>query len=395
MVSVAQAAEIIQSNLYRPRKRMVHLSNAVGRILADEILCDRDFPPFDRAAMDGIAIAYSAWMKNVRSFEIESIQAAGAPQQSLMHEAHCIEIMTGAIVPTGTDAIIRYEDCTIHDGRAVVNIPQISRYQHVHRQAQDASEGDTLLKPGMIISPAEIALLASVGYAEVPVFSFPDAAVVSTGNELVDVTAIPERYQIRRSNTYALDAAMKQMHWEATHYHLPDEKNILTSALKKIILEHDVVVLSGGVSKGKFDFVPSVLEDVGIKKKFHQVSQRPGKPFWFGAGDDKIVFALPGNPVSTYMCYYRYIKPWLQASLNVLREPAFAILATDFAFAPSLTYFLQVRTKNEQGRLMAYPDAGGGSGDFANLKDVDGFLELPLERSAFEAGEVFPFIPFR
>jgi len=395
MVSVAQAEEIIQSNLYQPQKWMVTLSDAVGRVLAEEILCDRDFPPFDRAAMDGIAIAHSAWMKNIRSFAIESIQAAGTPRQSLTHETHCIEIMTGAIVPAGTDAIIRYEDITIHDGNAVVNIPEISRHQNIHRQAQDASEGDTLLKPGMVISPAEIALLASVGYSEVPVFSFPNAAVVATGNELVDVTDIPAMHQIRRSNTYALEAAMKQMRWDVTHYHVPDDKERLTLSLKKIMLDHDMVILSGGVSKGKFDYVPRVLEEVGIKKIFHQVSQRPGKPFWFGVGDHKSVFALPGNPVSTYMCYYRYIKPWLLASLRVSQPPTFAVLATEFTFLPSLTYFLQVRIKNEQGRLMAYPDAGGGSGDFANLKDVDGFLELPLERSVFQAGEVFPFIPFR
>jgi len=395
MVSVAQASEIIHANLYRPEKRIVPLADAVGRILAEKIFCDRDFPPFDRAAMDGIAVLHSAWMKNVRNFVIESIQAAGAPRQFLTRETHCIEIMTGAIVPAGTDSIIRYEDITIHNGNAVVNIPEISRYQNIHRQAQDASEGDVLLRPGMVISPAEIALLASVGYAEVPVFSFPHAAVVSTGNELVDVTDVPERHQIRRSNTYALEAAMKQMRWEVTHYHLSDEKDTLTSALKKIILDHDVVILSGGVSKGKFDHVPSLLEEVGIKKIFHQVSQRPGKPFWFGAGDGKIVFALPGNPVSTYMCFYRYIKPWVLASLNVSQEPMFAVLAMDFTFASNLTYFLQVRIKNEQGRLMAYPNAGGGSGDFANLKDVDGFLELPLERSAFQEGDVFPFIPFR
>lgn len=395
MVGVAQATEIIQSNLYSPQKCMVPLADSVGRILAEKIFCDRDFPPFDRAAMDGIAIAYAAWTKGIRAFDVESIQAAGSPQQSITQETHCVEIMTGAIVPVGTDTIIRYEDVTIHNGNAVVNVNELSKYQNVHRQAQDASKGDVLLIPGMIISPAEVALLASVGNVDVPVFSFPTAAVVSTGDELVDVADVPAIHQIRRSNTYALAAAMKQMHWNVTHHHVSDEKEMLTRSLKKIIHDHDVIILSGGVSKGKFDFVPDVLEGAGIKKVFHQVRQRPGKPFWFGAGDTKIVFALPGNPVSTYMCFYRYIKPWLLKSLNVTQAPTFAVLANDFEFTPNLTYFLQVRIKNEFGKLMAYPHAGGGSGDFANLKDVDGFLELPPERSTFQKDEVFPFIPFR
>lgn len=395
MVSVGQATEIIQAHCYRPGKCRVPISDAVGRILAEEILCDRDFPPFDRAAMDGIAIAYAAWVKGVRVFPIESVQPAGARQQSLINEMHCIEIMTGAILPEGTDAVIRYEDVTMSNASAAVNIPAISQHQHIHRRAQDATRGDVLLKPGMLISPAEVALLASVGSAEVPVFSFPSAAIVSTGNELVDVPSVPEMHQIRRSNTYALEAAMKQSCWKAFHYHVPDEKETLVSSLRKIMHDHDVIILSGGVSKGKFDYIPEVLEEIGVQKLFYQVQQRPGKPFWFGVGENKFVFALPGNPVSIYMCYYRYIRPWLLKSLQVTPEPMFAVLANDVTFKPELTYFLQARIKNEHGRLMAYPAAGGGSGDLGNLKDVDGFLELPFERSVFSAGEVFPFVPFR
>jgi molybdopterin molybdotransferase len=158
---------------------------------------------------------------------------------------------------------------------------------------------------------------------------------------------------------------------------------------------HDIVVLSGGVSKGKFDFVPNALERLGVKKIFHQVNQRPGKPFWFGKSEKQTVFALPGNPVSTYLCFYRYIKPWLEQCLGLPALKKQAILATDFTFKPSLTYFLQVSVKYEQGKLLAYPDAGGGSGDFVNLKEVDGFLELQADRSDFKAGEIFNYYSFR
>jgi molybdopterin molybdotransferase len=201
---------------------------------------------------------------------------------------------------------------------------------------------------------------------------------------------------VRRSNTYAIEAAMRTLGWHGDPYHLPDEKQVLQRSLEKMVEAYDVIILSGGVSQGKFDFIPQVMEAIGVKKVFHQVSQRPGKPFWFGvSAAGKTVFALPGNPVSTFMCFYRYILPWLRKSIGVEEKGAYAILAEDFTFQPPLTYFLQVAVKNEGGRLMAYPDAGGGSGDFANLKKIDGFLELPATSQSFKAGEAFPYIAFR
>jgi molybdopterin molybdotransferase len=221
-------------------------------------------------------------------------------------------------------------------------------------------------------------------------------AIISTGDELVAIDDKPNAYQIRRSNSYALQSALTDLGAEAVCFHLEDEKSAMEKNLTRIVKEFDVLILSGGVSKGKFDFVPGVLESIGIRKLFHQVSQRPGKPFWFGQSEEgKIAFALPGNPVSTFMCFYRYVKPWMLRSLGAPQEEVLAILGRDHSFPPPLTCFLQVSVKNEQGRLVAYPDPGGGSGDFANLKNVSGFIELPLEKSHFNAGEVFPYISFR
>jgi molybdopterin molybdotransferase len=396
MVSVQQATAIVMANLYQAHMLEVPVTEAVGKVLAENIVADRDFPPFNRVAMDGIAINSSEWKKGQRSFTIVSVQAAGEPGQTLLHLHQCIEVMTGAVLPENTDVVIRYEDVVITERTAEVALETILTFQNVHRQGQDAKKGDVLLTPGIILSSAEIALLASVGKNKVKILSFPKAAVVVSGDELVAIEDEPLPFQIRRSNTYSIQAAMRKLQWHAEQFHLPDSKDILKKSLEKIISDHDVVILSGGVSKGKFDFLPQVLEELGIKKLFHQVNQRPGKPFWFGASQKgKIVFALPGNPVSTFMCFYRFISPWFYQSLGVTRQASSAILASDFVFEPALTYFLQVALKNEGGRCVAYPKAGGGSGDFANLKEVDGFLELPAERSVFKAGEVFPFIAFR
>lgn len=397
MVTVQEATQIVLQNSFRNiLPESVSITESVGRILSEEVRADRDFPPFNRVSMDGIAINFEEWSRGRRTFYIEDIQAAGEDQKMLRKEENALEAMTGAILPENTDTIIRYEDINIMDSVASVTTQEVKKGQHIHYQGSDAKKGDILLEPGRIISPSEVALFATVGLSHVDVLSYPKAAIVSTGDELVEIDKNPEPYQIRRSNTYALHAAMKQLDWKASLFHLPDNKDFQRESLETIVASHDVIILTGGVSKGKFDYIPQVLEEIGIKKKVHQVSQRPGKPFWFGVDKKgKVVFALPGNPVSTFLCFYRYIKPWFFHSLGLPVSAYAATLGEDITFEAKLTYFLQVQVVNESGCLVAYPKAGGGSGDFANLKEVDAFLELPLDKTVFKKGEVYPLIPFR
>jgi molybdopterin molybdotransferase len=396
MISVEEATRIIQSNLYKPEIITVPLEDAVGAILAAKVTADRDFPPFDRASMDGIAISAEAYTSGRRQFTVEGTQPAGVPQKQLSDPANCLEVMTGAVVPRGASLVVRYEDVTIANGVATVNSDDYIPAQNIHRKGSDVREGDVLLLPGTFLSPAEIALLASVGQSVVRIRRAPRTAVLSTGDELVEITATPESHQIRRSNSYALSAALRQLGITASLHHLPDREDALRDGLAKILAESELIIITGGVSKGKFDFVPAILGELGVKRHFHGVAQRPGKPFWFGtAPEGKACFALPGNPVSTYMCFYRYVQPWLRASLGAPVRPLTAILTEDFTFIPPLTYFLQVRVSIHSGKLMAQPVPGGGSGDFANLGQVDGFLELPPESTLFSAGEAFPLVPFR
>ncbi len=396
MVSVTEAADIIFSNLYKPAIESVPLQNSVNRVLAEKILADRDFPPFDRVSMDGIAIQFQQWKTGQKEFIIEFTQAAGDEQKKLVNPEHCVEVMTGAMLPEQTDTVIRYEDLEIRNKNARLKIENLDLGQNVHKKGLDCKQHDVLLTPGILLSPAEVALLASVGKMNVKVFQLPKTAIISSGDELVDVSVTPKAYQIRRSNTYAIEAAMHAVNWRAKQFHFPDDKEVLLNSLRTVLNNHDVLILSGGVSKGKFDYIPAVFEELGVRKLFHQVNQRPGKPFWFGASKEgKIIFALPGNPVSTYMCFYRYIKPWIMKSLGLGVHDLTATLSSNFSFAPNLTYFLQVSVKSEFGKLSAYPDAGGGSGDFVNLKKVTGFLELPPDKTVFSAGEMFPYFPFR
>ncbi|MDH4058235.1 MAG: molybdopterin molybdotransferase MoeA [Cyclobacteriaceae bacterium] len=395
MVSVEEACQIIQSVSLELISAQRTIQEATGRILSESIYADRDFPPFNRVAMDGIAI-HSSNYKTGNTYLIEDAQAAGAPQKRLQNRNNCIEVMTGAVLPEGTDAVIRYEDVIIQNGSAIINLPIVTSGMNIHFQGTDAKMGDELLAPHQLISPSEIALMASVGKTSVQVFEFPRTAIISSGDELVEISDQPEPHQIRRSNAYALQAALLEMGWNSTAYHLTDDKDKVKKKLKAILKENEVLIISGGVSKGKFDFIPDALAELGIQKRFHQVSQRPGKPFWFGTvQNEKVVFALPGNPVSTFLCFYKYIKPWMRSQMGIKPVPDTAVLASDFHFQPALTYFLQVNGRNKNGVIEAHPLAGGGSGDFVNLNDVNGFLQLPPEKSSFKAGETYPFIPFR
>ncbi|NOT74068.1 MAG: molybdopterin molybdotransferase MoeA [Cyclobacteriaceae bacterium] len=395
MVSVSEATSLIGQHLFKAEKERIKIEMLEGRILAEAIKADRDFPPFDRVAMDGIAIQYQSFEEGWREFKVENLQAAGQPRTTLKDVHNCIEVMTGAMLPIGCDTVIRYEDVAIFNKLAKVKVESISKGQSIHLRSSDAKRGDTILAPGHVLSPAEIALLASVGKSDAEVLAFPPTAIVSTGNELVDIHDSPQPHQIRRSNSYAIRTALHTMGCHPALFHLQDERNALVTELTKIMASHQVIILSGGVSKGKFDLIPAALESLGVKKVFHEVSQKPGKPFWFGVTKKHAVFAFPGNPVSTFLCFYRYFLPWLAKSMGITIPSSSAILAGDFSFNLDLTYFLQVKINNEGGRLMATPFEGGGSGDFANLKDADGFIELPADKNSFKAGEAFPFIPYR
>jgi molybdopterin molybdotransferase len=395
MVSVTEASQIIQGVTLTLNTATIHFQESIGRCLAEDIFADRDFPPFNRVAMDGIALHHQHYVPG-RIIKIEGMQAAGAPQKKLTDSNNGIEVMTGAILPEGTNTVIRYEDVVIQSGSAEVKPHEVKSWMNIHLKGSDAKQGELLLRAGQLISPAEISLLASVGKSLVKIFEFPRTAVVSTGDELVDVTTQPAPHQIRRSNTYALQATMHQMGWPSNSFHLIDQKEKIRAELKSILENHEVLILSGGVSKGKFDFIPETLTELGVKKLFHQVRQRPGKPFWFGTlQNNKVVFALPGNPVSTFLCFHKYIKPWVCNLMGAPCSQQFVKLSHDFQFQPALTYFLQVSVQNKNGTLTASPLPGGGSGDFVNLKEVNGFIELPAERSDFSSGEAFPYIPFR
>ncbi|RYU94545.1 molybdopterin molybdotransferase MoeA [Emticicia agri] len=396
MITVEQAEEIILTHKLTLPTEKVAIEEALGRILAEDLQADRDFPPFDRVSMDGIAVAYARIAEGQTDFLIAQTVAAGKPQATLNKPEHCIEVMTGAMLPIGTDTVIRYEDINIKDKIATIQVLPSKSGLNIHEKGIDRKQNDIIVPKGKKISPAEIGIAATIGKNELAVQKQVKAIVISTGEEIVPITATPLPYQIRTSNSYALQACLKNWGVEADTVLLPDSQEVIEQKIGEYLTTYDVLILSGGVSAGKFDFVPKALESQGVDKLFHKVSQRPGKPFWFGVKEQKAVFALPGNPVSTFMCLHRYFKPWLDASQGLLTEPISAELGKDFTVRFALTFFLQVKLeKTATGTWKAMPVDGNGSGDLANLVEADAFMELPLGKEVFMSGEKYKIWLYR
>lgn len=374
-----------------------NLENCIGAYLAEDLIADRDFPPFDRVTMDGIAIVYDSFEKGQRTFTIESTAAAGTPQLTLKDTRNCIEVMTGAIMPNGVDTVIRYEDLELTESSASINLDALKHKQNVHFKGIDISKETVIVSKGKRLSSAEINIAAAVGKAFLQIRKMPKVVIFSTGDELVPVHQTPELHQIRRSNIYGIQATLKEWGVQSHLEHLADDKEEMLIVISKLLEEYDLFIFTGGVSKGKFDYLPDVLEELQVTKHFHKIQQRPGKPFWFGSNSDgKKIFALPGNPVSSFVCVYMYLKFWLQKSLSIEQEQLYVTLKNDIGFKPDLVYFLEATLESTaDGKLVANGIKGNGSGDFANLVKTDGFLILPQNKSQFFANEVYPFVSYR
>ncbi|HEY9177241.1 MAG TPA: molybdopterin molybdotransferase MoeA [Flavipsychrobacter sp.] len=398
MITVDGADYIIQKEMREFGEELVPLEHATGRVLAEDIIADRDIPPYDRVTMDGIAIRHSDFEKGTRKFNTKGIQSAGDKALAIEAAAECVEVMTGAALPVGADTIVRYEDVDIFEGTATLKTENVRYGQNIHYTGTDKLKNTLLATTGRLIDPALINIAASVGKAQLQVKRLPRVCILSSGNELVPVEQTPNEYEVRRSNNYAIASILLQHRIQASMYHIPDDKQTIRTALSNCLKESDVLILTGGVSMGKFDYLPEVFDELDITQLFHKVRQRPGKPFWFGSdADQKLVFAFPGNPVSAFMCMHRYFVPWLNATLGLKPpQPVYAVLTKDYTFRPELTYFLQVKLEyRSDGRLLATPQEGNGSGDFVNLLAADAFMELPEMTTNYKKGDAYRIWPFK
>ena len=393
MTEAAAAEALILAHMPRLPTRHEPLVACTGRVLAEDVHAERDQPPFDRVTMDGIAIAFRDWAAGLRSFEVLGVQAAGAEPLAVAAPAQCVEVMTGTPLSRGVDTVVPIERVERSGTTAkIAHEASIRAEQFVHRRGSDRTAGSLVLRAGTRLGPPEIAVLAGAGGSTALVADLPRVAVISTGDELVDAGKPIAPHQIRSTNDRAIEASLTQHRLgHVTRARLRDDANALAVAIDRLDTELDVLVLSGGVSMGQFDFVPSVLTELGAKLVFHKVEQRPGRPMWFGiSARGKPIFALPGNPVSTLVCATRYLLPALRYAAGLAAAgPELVELTAPIEASPTLTLFTPVTlSSSERATLLAKPNLTNTSGDFVALAGTDGFVELAAKRGSYPAGTV-------
>jgi molybdopterin molybdotransferase len=393
VLTPAEADQLIGQHLQCLPIESLPLAQCAGAVLRENIYAERDQPPFDRVAMDGVALASQAVSAGTRSFRIQATQAAGDPPLALDTPHNCIEVMTGAVLPSGCDSVVAVEDLAVARGQAALAAnARADIWQHVHRRGSDTRQGALLISAGQRLRAPEIAIAASAGMARIRVSSQPMLVVISTGNELIEPGEPVLAHQVRRSNAYAIVSALREHGFQrVADDHLQDDAGELRERLRFHLHTHDVLVLAGGVSMGRFELVSKVLEELGVRAVFHKVAQRPGKPLWFGvAPSGAAVFGLPGKPVSTLVCLTRYVLPALHGSLGQNPHPPERVaLGAPVTVMPSLTHFLPVRFENDDwGRTWAQPTPDSGSGDYTALAGTDGFVELPPGPNTYAKGFV-------
>ncbi len=399
MISFKQALTTVKEKLtgaeLSPAVETLSLEQARGRVLAEDVCADRDYPPFHRATRDGYA---------VRSRDLVSLPATLASQGEVRAGEHfhdklgpgqCIEIMTGAPLPEGADAVVMVEHLTVRGRR--VEVPRaVKLFENVVARGSEAPAGTPVLRRGRRLGAGEIGLLASVGRASVRVFAKPSIAILPTGDEVVPVESRPEWFQVRNSNAATLVAQVESAGGvPRTAGIAPDRKDILKRLIEEG-LEADLLLLSGGISMGKYDFVKEVLVELGAEIFVQGVAIRPGKPLAFGRARRKFFFGLPGNPVSTFVTFELFVRPAIAMLGGAAFEcPVFlrARLAKPLRQKTGLTAFLPARVEVENADPVVKLVGWQGSGDLVGAAEATCFLVVRPEQTELAAGDWVDVLP--
>jgi molybdopterin molybdotransferase len=319
------------------------------------------------------------------------VHAAGNANPPPLSPGHCWEIMTGACLPADCDTIVPYEETARPDPERV-SCPASSVHpgRFVHRAGSDFAAGAVLVPAAARLDSRVASVAATIGATRVAVLRRPRLAIFTTGDEVVPPGQSPLPHQVRQSNAASLRAALHHLDTEVVqHLHLPDDEDRTRRAVADCP-DVDGILLCGGISKGKYDYVRPVIESLHGPPAFHGIAQRPGKPLAFWPGPPAI-FALPGNPMSVLVCFHRYVRPFLDAMRRQSAPIRHVALAAPIRFDAPVTYFLPVQLRQDGARLLAAPHPLANSGDFASSIESDGFIELPAAQSDFPEGFLAPF----
>ncbi len=388
MTPLKEAQDLVLAEANSFGKEIILLEEALGRTLNEPLIADRDYPPFNRATMDGIAINSKDWENGAKQFEIAETIFAGNAFRTAIKLGECYKIMTGAAVPPLADTVMRIEDCEVTGNSVSVTVSSIIPGQHIANQGSDIINGTVLIDKPQLIKPGLITTLASLGYAEVKVAALPSVAILTTGDEVVPVDAPVNDVQIRNSNIFLLRSLLEQ--WKIKPMltrHLKDDADVILNTIKQQ-LHNDIIILSGAVSAGDADFVPEVLMKTGAKKIFHKVAIRPGKPIWFGRFENgPVVFALPGNPFSTFVTFKLFIESFLRKSFGLDQvSPIHLPFNGTRIKKTNLDEFFPVSITGNPAA--ANPVGFNTSGDITAVMHADALAMQPIEHPELKNGDI-------
>ena len=392
MIPIEEAKAIVLESVEPLEPKRIDLDECIGLVDAEDIASDRDYPPFDKAMMDGYAVCAADLAEVPKRLPISGEVAAGEGSGAL-ERGGCVRIMTGAPVPDGADAVVPVEDAGELDGEVEFRY-RPKRWANIARQGEDRRAGEVVVPKGTVIGPVAIAAIASVGMTRPLVYPKPVIALITTGDEIVPFDGAPQPTQIRDTNSHSLAAQAAMCGFRIRKIaHVADDPDALRRSIAGALDECDVLILSGGVSMGRYDYIPGVLEDLGVERRFHKVFQQPGKPLWFGIKGRKPVFGTPGNPLATHVCFDQYILPalWKMVGREDCRVPHSGVLTEAVSAKKSgRVRFMLGFARLVDGRFEIAPLVGSGSADIFTTVRANAIFRLnPGERR--EAGDEVMF----
>jgi molybdopterin molybdotransferase len=385
MISVTEAKQMIRANARALTPVTIPLQQAVGRVLAADVFAQTDIPAFDQSAMDGYALSFAGFQLH-KALTIHGEVPAGAPEQFLLQGNQAMRIFTGAPVPAGADTVVMQEKVQVKDGKLIIQDEQLKAGLNVRPKGSEIKAGELALKKSQQLTPAAIGFLATTGVSEVPVYPTPVMSIIVTGNELQQPGKALLHGQVYECNSYQLRAALQILQIEEVPvFEAKDDPRTLTAILKNALDNSDVVLLTGGVSVGNYDFVPEAAAACGVTTLFHKLKQRPGKPLYVGQQGNKWVFGLPGNPSSVLTCFYEYVITALEQLMQVkpVLKTIKAPLAKAYAKTAALTFFL----KGYYDGQTVVPLDAQESYRLRSFAMANCLLCLPEEKMEFKEGE--------
>jgi molybdopterin molybdotransferase len=401
MLPIERGLEIVMSvakSKDRPDRMSaepVPLAESIHRIIREDVLADADSPRFDKAIRDGFAVRFedAAQVPSVLSIVGES--RAGAGSHVTVQRGQCCEIMTGAPLPAGANAVVMVENTERISSDSVRILKSVRENEGLLRQGAEAKKGERILQSGRKIGLADVGLLAGAGKSTVAVSRKPRVAVIATGDELVEVHESPKPDQIRNSNTYTICAQVSEAGGEPVVLGIArDNLNDLRALLQRG-LEHDILIVSGGVSMGKYDLVEQVFVELGVEILFDKIAMKPGKPTVFGHAGLTYVFGLPGNPLSTIVSFHMFVRPlilFLLKAADTAPKVLDARLEAPAKCDPERAALVPALVRFDAGQYWIHTAPWKGSSDLVGLAHANALLMIPSRAGTLQAGETAQFL---